>query len=86
MAVTASFSPATGVLTIFGDALDNNIIVSRNAAGNILINGGARSDILSPTLANISAPGCWRERGLSAAKHQNPTPSSICTRDRRSLT
>jgi Ca2+-binding RTX toxin-like protein len=41
MAVTASFSPATGVLTIFGDALDNNIIVSRNAAGNILINGGA---------------------------------------------
>ena len=41
MAVTASFSPTTGVLTVFGDALDNAITVSRDAAGNILINGGA---------------------------------------------
>jgi|SRR5262245_6254590 len=41
MAVTASFDPANGVLTVLGDALDNTITVSRNAAGNILINGGA---------------------------------------------
>jgi Ca2+-binding RTX toxin-like protein len=41
MAVTASFDPASGVLTVIGDALDNTITVSRNAAGNILINGGA---------------------------------------------
>ena len=41
MAVTASFDPTSGVLTVFGDALDNTITVSRNAAGNILINGGA---------------------------------------------
>jgi Ca2+-binding RTX toxin-like protein len=40
LAVTAVFSPQ-GVLTIFGDNLDNNIEVSRNAAGAILINGGA---------------------------------------------
>jgi Ca2+-binding RTX toxin-like protein len=40
MAVTASFLPG-GTLSIFGDALDNNITVSRDAAGNILINGGA---------------------------------------------
>jgi Ca2+-binding RTX toxin-like protein len=38
-AVTASFS--NGVLTVNGDALDNNITVSRNAAGQILVNGGA---------------------------------------------
>jgi Ca2+-binding RTX toxin-like protein len=41
MAVTASFDPTSGVLTVFGDALDNTITVSRDAAGNILINGGA---------------------------------------------
>jgi Ca2+-binding RTX toxin-like protein len=40
-AVTASFLPASGTLTVFGDNLDNNITISRNAAGNILVNGGA---------------------------------------------
>jgi Ca2+-binding RTX toxin-like protein len=41
MAVTASFEPAVGTLTVIGDTLDNTITVSRDAAGNILINGGA---------------------------------------------
>ena len=41
MAVTASFLPATGVLTVFGDSLNNTITLSRNAAGTILVNGGA---------------------------------------------
>src|SRR4051794_8717976 len=40
-AVTASFSAAQGVLTVMGDALDNTVAVSRNAAGTILVNGGA---------------------------------------------
>src|SRR5262249_27243012 len=40
-AVTASFLPGAGILSVFGDALDNNITVSRNAAGTILVNGGA---------------------------------------------
>ena len=40
-AVTASFSPGTGTLMVFGDGLDNTITVSRNAAGQILVNGGA---------------------------------------------
>jgi Ca2+-binding RTX toxin-like protein len=54
-AVTASFSPGAGLLSVFGDALDNTIVASRNAAGNILINGGAvtvRGG--SPTVANTS--------------------------------
>jgi Ca2+-binding RTX toxin-like protein len=38
-AVTASFS--AGVLSVNGDRLNNNITVSRNAAGQILVNGGA---------------------------------------------
>ena len=41
MAVTASFNAPAGLLTEFGDDLDNTITTSRNAAGNILVNGGA---------------------------------------------
>src|SRR4051812_45851852 len=40
-AITASFQAGTGVLTIFGDARSNTITVSRDAAGKILVNGGA---------------------------------------------
>src|SRR4051812_39871477 len=43
MATTASFSSSTGTLTEIGDALDNTITTSRDAAGNILVNGGAVS-------------------------------------------
>src|SRR5215813_11913421 len=31
-AISATFSPAAGVLTVIGDALSNNIVVSRDAA------------------------------------------------------
>jgi hypothetical protein len=41
MAITASFSASNGFLSIFGDATSNNIRASRDAAGNILVNGGA---------------------------------------------
>jgi Ca2+-binding RTX toxin-like protein len=41
--VTASFSGAAGVLTVLGDNQDNQIVVSRDAAGRILVNGGAVS-------------------------------------------
>jgi Ca2+-binding RTX toxin-like protein len=40
-AVTASFLPSSGTLSVIGDALDNNITVSRDAAGKIFVNGGA---------------------------------------------
>jgi Ca2+-binding RTX toxin-like protein len=52
LAVTAGFSPE-GVLTIVGDGLDNSIVVSRNAAGAILVNGGAVAiQGGTPTVAN----------------------------------
>src|SRR5499426_4103822 len=41
MAVSSKFDPATGLLTAAGDNLDNTITVGRDAAGVILINGGA---------------------------------------------
>ena len=40
-AVTATFIPAVGLLSVTGDAQNNTIVVSRDAAGKILVNGGA---------------------------------------------
>ncbi|UUY03751.1 hypothetical protein LRS13_24335 [Svornostia abyssi] len=40
-AVVSTFTPTTGQLTVFGDNLDNNVTISRDAAGKILVNGGA---------------------------------------------
>jgi Ca2+-binding RTX toxin-like protein len=54
-AVTASFSAQAGILTVFGDSLSNTITVSRNAAGNILVNGGAVAVLGgTSTVANTS--------------------------------
>src|SRR5512144_1141548 len=39
--ISASFDPATGVLTVSGDDLNNTITISRDAAGTILVNAGA---------------------------------------------
>jgi Ca2+-binding RTX toxin-like protein len=41
MAVKASFFPTVGLLSVFGDSLDDTIVTSRDAAGQILVNGGA---------------------------------------------
>jgi Ca2+-binding RTX toxin-like protein len=41
MAIKATFSPTAHLLTEFGDTLDNTIVTSRDAAGQILVNGGA---------------------------------------------
>ncbi len=40
-AVSATFAAAQGILTVIGDAQNNNIAVSRDAAGSILVNSGA---------------------------------------------
>ena len=51
----ASFFPGAGILSVFDDNLDNNIVASRDAAGNILLNGG---DVTvaggRPTVGNTS--------------------------------
>ena len=53
MATTANFSPATGLLSVFGDQHKNTITVGRNAAGKLLVNNGT-IDITggTPTVAN----------------------------------
>jgi Ca2+-binding RTX toxin-like protein len=53
-AVIATF--ALGQLSVFGDNLNNTIEVSRNAAGQILVNGGAVPVLGgTPTVANTAA-------------------------------
>src|SRR4051794_28695111 len=52
-ATTATFN--SGVLTVNGDAADNSIVISRDAAGRILVNNGAIAVIGgTPTVANTS--------------------------------
>jgi len=52
-ATTATFS--AGVLSVFGDSAGNTIVISRDAAGKILVNGGAITVLGStPTVANTS--------------------------------
>jgi Ca2+-binding RTX toxin-like protein len=54
-AVGGVFIPGAGVLSVTGDALNNAITFSRNAAGTILVNGGAVSTPGgTPTVANTS--------------------------------
>lgn len=54
-AITAVFTPSTGMLSVLGDNAPNTISVSRDAAGKILVNGGAvpvRGG--TPTIANTA--------------------------------
>ena len=54
-ATTAQFNIGHGVLSVFGDNNDNTIVVSRDAAGDILVNGGA-VDVHGPaaTVDNVA--------------------------------
>src|SRR5262245_61292190 len=55
MAIKASFSPTAGLLSVFGDNLDDTIVMSRDAAGQILVNGGNVSITGgTPTVANTA--------------------------------
>jgi Ca2+-binding RTX toxin-like protein len=64
MAITSSFSPGPGVLSVFGDAQKNTITTSRDAAGRILINGGAVSVAGGePTVANTNVIQVFGQAG-----------------------
>src|SRR5580692_6208033 len=55
MSIKASFSRTAGLLSVTGDNVDDAITVNRDAAGNILINGGAVSITGGPaTVANTA--------------------------------
>jgi Ca2+-binding RTX toxin-like protein len=55
LSVTATFHPDSGLLTVTGDRFDNTIVISRDGAGNILVNAGAVSAFGgTPTVANTA--------------------------------
>src|SRR4051812_17939570 len=55
MAIKSSFSPTAGLLTVIDDVTSDTIVTSRDAAGNILVNGGAVTTVGGrPTVANTS--------------------------------
>jgi len=62
--ISASFDPLTGILTVVGDDLDNSIVVSRNAAGSLLVNNGAVSVSGGvPTVANTVLIQIFGQKG-----------------------
>src|SRR5688500_9308465 len=53
--VDGVFVPGVGILSVFGDNTDNTVAISRNAAGDILVNGCAASIVGgTPTVANTN--------------------------------
>src|SRR4051794_34609669 len=63
-AVSALFVPQAGVLTVFGDAQDNTIAISRDAAGRVLVNGGAVHVVGgTPTVANTRTISVFGQAG-----------------------
>ena len=64
MAIFSFFSPSVGLLSTFGDSLANTISIGRNAAGNLLVNGGAVSILGgTPTVGNTSRLQVFGRRG-----------------------
>jgi Ca2+-binding RTX toxin-like protein len=62
-AVTATYVPATGILTVSGDNLANKIAVGRAADGRLLVNGGlvpvrgGRATVANTTLLRVIGNG-----------------------------
>jgi hypothetical protein len=75
-ATTATFT--NGTLSIMGDGADNNIEITRNAAGVILVNGGAipvRGGI--PTVSNTSLIRSSVSAATTASRSTRPTVRSL---------
>src|SRR5687768_16191256 len=79
--ITASFDPRTGVLAVLGDANKNSIAVSRDAAGAILVNGGAVAIAGGPsTVANTRLIEVWgldKNDHLSLDAANGPLPGAL---------
>ncbi len=80
MAITASFLPGARILSVFGDATKNPITASRNAAGNILINGGAVTVLGGdPTVANTDLIQLFGQAGddtITIDETNGPMPAA----------
>lgn len=79
-AIAVAFDPATGVLTIHGDDRSNTIVVGRDAAGTILINGkaaaleGGGATVANTTLIVVFGNG--RNDRLALDERSGPLPGA----------
>jgi Ca2+-binding RTX toxin-like protein len=80
MAITSNFNPANGVLKTTGDSHANTITTSRDAAGQIFVNGGAVSISGGPaTVANtteIQVSGQAGNDTISLDQTNGPLPAA----------
>jgi Ca2+-binding RTX toxin-like protein len=80
VAPKAAFAPASGVLTVTGNDADNIIIVSRDPAGNILVNrgsvsrGGGTTTVSNTTLIHILCRGGNNQ--ISLDESNGPLPAA----------
>ena len=64
MAIKASFIPGAHQLSVFGDGAKNTVTLSRDAAGQILVNGGAVAVVGgTPTVANTTLIDVFGQAG-----------------------
>ena len=80
MAIKATFIPGVGQLSVTGDNADDFITVGRDAAGTILINGGAISvQGGQPTVANTALIQVFGQGGndtISLDESNGPLPAA----------
>src|SRR5437660_1368169 len=78
MATTATFTPGTGLLTVFGDAAGNTIVTSRDTSGRILVNGGSIKPLGGdPTITNTNEIDIFGQGGndtISVNETNGPMP------------
>lgn len=80
-AINAFFNPGSGILNVIGDNLDNTIIVSRNASGRLIVNGGAvsifggQATVIS--IQRINVFGFGGNDFLSLNEALGPMPASV---------
>ena len=81
MAIKASFSPAAHSLSVVGDNHKNAITVSRDAAGNLLVDGGAvYIDGGQPTVANTTEIEVFGQDGndtIALDESNGPLPAAL---------
>jgi Ca2+-binding RTX toxin-like protein len=89
LAVSGGFSPDSGILSVLGDGANNAIEFSRDAAGNILLNGNGIPG--SPTVANTTLIQAFGQGGndtisLNEANGALPTANLFGGNGRDTLT
>src|SRR5687768_11667488 len=81
LAVTASFNAGTNLLSVFGDNLNNTIVLSRNVAGTIFVNGGAVAVVGgTPTVANTALIQVFGQGGndtITFNEANGPLPAGL---------